>query len=69
MVPVTEPMSFELDPSRPFYGTITGNGQQHNLGIDFEIKANWDNPQKWTSFALWVAELVNNPTKFYDEKD
>jgi len=42
---------------------------QQNLGVDFEIKANWDNPQKWTSFALWVAELVNNPAKFYDEKD
>jgi len=67
MVPVTEPMSFELDPSRPFYGTITGTGDYKNLGVDFFVKADWNNPQKWTSFALWVADLVNNPAKFYDE--
>lgn len=69
MVPVTEPMSFQLDTSRPFYGTITGNGQQNNLGVDFFVKANWNNPEKWTAFALWVADLINDPAKFYNEKD
>lgn len=69
MVPVTEPMSFELDATRPFYGTITGNKEQSNLGVDFFVKANWNNSYKWVAFSLWVADLVNDPAKFYNEKD
>lgn len=69
MVPVIEPFSFELDPSRPFFGSIMGNNkdQNGNVGIDFEVKADWDNPAKWTAFAVWIGELLNNPGKFYNE--
>jgi hypothetical protein len=71
MVPVTHPMGLELDTTRPFTGTIMGNGhdQNRNVSVDFEVKAYHHDTEKWTAFALWVAELINNPAQFYNEAD
>jgi len=42
-----------------------GTSRTKHCGPVFEVKADWNNAQKWTAFALWVNDLVQNPDKFY----
>jgi hypothetical protein len=67
LVPVVEPMTLDVDPSRPFEGIVMANGTSRtkHCGPVFEVKADWNDAQKWTAFAVWVNELVQNPDKFY----
>ncbi len=69
LVPVVEPMTLDVDPSRPFEGIVMANGTSRTkqCGPVFEVKADWNNAQKWTAFVLWVNDLVQNPDKFYHE--
>jgi len=63
-----QPMTLDVDLSRPFEGVVMANGttRTKHCGPAFEVRAEWDNAKRWTSFALWVNELVNNPDKFYN---
>lgn len=67
LVPVVAPMTLDIDPSRPFEGIVMANGTSRtkHCGPVFEVKADWTDYKKWTAFAVWVNELVQNPDKFY----
>lgn len=69
-MPVTEPMGFTLDCSKPFYANIYSgrykDGEARgNKSVNFEICVK-ESSQQWMQFAHWVNALIENPDKFYE---
>lgn len=62
-IPVME-HTWQPDMTREWYAALYDKSTKQVHGPTFEAKAIPDDTERFTQFATWIGELINNPDKF-----